>query len=96
LKLNVANAVVASAVAALASIASSSLQSFNIFLQSFSGTSRDAVIYHKMSVYVNFIAHKIKEAKCTATHSSTHNHTAPQRPLPLPPHRESVTKCPAN
>lgn len=40
-------------------------QSFNIFLQSFPGTSRDAVIYHKMSVYVNFIAHKINEEKCS-------------------------------
>lgn len=43
--------------------ASASPQSFNIFLQSFPGASRDAVIYHKMSVYVNFIAHKIKAEK---------------------------------
>lgn len=42
---------------------SASPQSFNIFLQSFPGASRDAVIYHKMSVYVNFIAHKIKAEK---------------------------------
>lgn len=36
---------------------------FFFALQSFPGASRDAVIYHKMSVYVNFIAHKIKAEK---------------------------------
>lgn len=66
---------------------SASPQSFNIFLQSFPGASRDAVIYHKMSVYVNFIAHKIKAEKAREGSEGTGRglesaHTSP------------VTKCP--
>lgn len=69
--------------------ASASPQSFNIFLQSFPGASRDAVIYHKMSVYVNFIAHKIKAEKGKLAEERKRERKGERA------HTSPVTKCPS-